>query len=515
VVEPLREKKYVPRQGVWEITLACNMRCRHCGSHAGAPREDELTTAEAVRVLGELAAAGCRRLTLSGGEPLVRRDWPKLVEEGARLGIQMKLITNGWALDAEVARTAKTAGLGAVGVSIDGLEPTHDFVRRTEGSFRRALGAVRTARGAGIPVAVVTHINRRNLSELDAMHALLAAEGIYAWQVQLGNPAGELAKHPDLTVAPKDLLVIVPAVARLVQKGGLKVVPADNLGYFGPHEQVLRTNSRYGAPTFAGCLGGKTHFGLESNGNLKACLSLPSARHGCNSYVEGNVRDASFIDLWNRPGAFAFNRGGRLADLGGFCAACEHARLCHGGCRWSMTVNGGGIENPYCYYRVAAEAQPRSTRVRNRLAAALAAPLLLAGAASCGEGDDDSDVSEYVEDDARPGDAYGIPDTPDVFDDATGAEVYGMPDGRDEATPSDAYGVPDVTDEATPSDAYGVPDVADDAMPADAYGIPDAAYGVPDTADDGTPVNAYGIPDTTDDGTPSGAYGFPDPDSGK
>jgi radical SAM protein with 4Fe4S-binding SPASM domain len=477
-------KTYVPRQGVWEITLACNMRCRHCGSHAGAPREDELSTEEALRVLGELAAAGCRRLTLSGGEPLVRRDWPKLVEEGTRLGMMMKMITNGWALDKNVARCAKDAGLAAVGISIDGLEESHDYVRRMPGAFQRALEAIRAARSAKLPVAVVSHINKRNLPELDAMHALLAAEGIYAWQVQLGNPAGELAKAPELAVAPKDLLVIIPAVARLVQKGGLKVVPADNLGYFGPHEEVLRTNSRYGAPTFAGCLGGKTHFGLESNGNLKACLSLPSARHGCHDYVEGNLREASFAELWNRPGAFAFNRAGRREDLGGFCATCEHARLCHGGCRWSMTVNGDGIENPYCWYRVNAEALPRSTRVRGRLAAVLAAPLMLAGAAGCYDsGDDDADAD--VSDDNWDVPVYGevMPEA-----DATPADVYGDPGSEDEVSPADAYGI-DTPDEFTPADAYGIPP---DAMPDAAYGFPtdDAA------ADDGTPSGAYGFPDT-------------------
>ena len=491
-----REKSYVPRQGVWEITLACNMRCRHCGSHAGKPRDDELSTEEALRVLGELAAAGCERLVLSGGEPLVRRDRPRIVEEGTRLGIGMKMITNGWCLDDAVARTAKDAGLSAVGVSLDGLEESHDFVRRSEGAYRRALGAIRAARGAGIPVAVVTHINKRSLPELDALHALLSAEGVYAWQVQLGNPAGELALHRDLTVEPRDLLTIIPAVARLVQKGGLRVVPADNLGYYGPHERVLRTNSRYGLPTFAGCLGGKTHFGLESNGNLKACLSLPAARHGCSDYVEGNLRETSFADLWNGPNAFAFHRESRIEDLGGFCRTYEHARLCHGGCRWSMTINGGGIDNPYCWHRVALEAAPRAAKSGRRMAAALAAPLLLAGAAGCYDSSDPGDVSdvaadESATDEAGPVDAYGIPD---VRDDGMPSDAYGVPDVREDGMPMDAYGIPDEV--AMPDAAYGIPDMFDDdGTPSGAYGFPDPDAASPDGDEDGTPVNAYGIPD--------------------
>jgi radical SAM protein with 4Fe4S-binding SPASM domain len=493
-------KRFVPVQGVWEITLACNMHCRHCGSHAGAPRPDELTTDEALRVLGELAAAGCKRLVLSGGEPTVRRDWPRLVEEGTRVGIQMKMISNGWSFDAETARAARAAGLRAVGFSLDGLETTHEYVRRIPGSYRRVLDAVRAARAEGLGVAIVTHINRMNLPELDAMFDLLRTLDVYSWQVQLGNPAGELALHRELAVVPKDLLQIVPAVARLVQRGGLRVVPADNIGYFGPHETALRTNSHYGLPTFAGCLGGISHFGLESNGNLKACLSLPSARHGCSSYVEGSLRDSPFAELWNRPGAFAFNRNSDPAELGGFCQTCRYARLCHGGCRWSATVNGAGLENPYCYYRVTAEAEAGRRRGRGwRIAAAVAAPLALG---ACGEGDDDDAVEDVV-DESTPMDAYGF----DFIDEATPADAYGI-DFVEDTTPSDAYGIPEA-DEVTPSDAYGIPE-ADEATPSDAYGFPDAAYGFPDDADAGAPdgpeevpVDLYGfVPD-----------GFTDPDA--
>ncbi|HNZ23469.1 MAG TPA: radical SAM protein [Polyangiaceae bacterium] len=475
-------KKYVPVQGVWEITLACNMRCRHCGSHAGVPRPDELTTAEALRVLGELAAAGCRRLVLSGGEPTVRRDWPRLVEEGTRLGIQMKMISNGWSFDAETARVARAAGLRAVGFSLDGLEKTHEYVRRIPGSFRRVLDAVRAARAEGIGVAIVSHINRRNLSELDAMFDLIKALDAYSWQIQLGNPAGELALHRDLVVEPIDLLQIVPAVARLVQRDGLRVVPADNIGYYGPYEKVLRKNSHYGQPAFAGCLGGISHFGLESNGNLKACLSLPSARHGCASYVEGNLRETPFAELWNRPGAFAFNRDSDPAELGGFCRSCRYARPCHGGCRWSATVNGGGLENPYCYYRVATEAEARRRRSRSwRLAAAVAAPLALG---ACGEGEgNENATSPDARQDVVPSDAYGIP--LDVQEDVLPSDAYGIPlDVQEDVLPSDAYGIPlDVQEDVLPSDAYGIPlDVQEDVLPSDVQEdiVPSDAYGIPD-----------------------------------
>ena len=66
MIELHKKFGFRPRAAVWEITLRCNMRCQHCGSRAGKKRRDELTLAEALKLCEDLAAMGCRRLTLSG-----------------------------------------------------------------------------------------------------------------------------------------------------------------------------------------------------------------------------------------------------------------------------------------------------------------------------------------------------------------------------------------------------------------------------------------------------------------
>src|SRR3978361_339891 len=68
-------RAHVPVHVVWEITLACNLKCGHCGSRAGKRRANELSTAECLDVVRQLAAAGTREITLIGGEAYLRRDW--------------------------------------------------------------------------------------------------------------------------------------------------------------------------------------------------------------------------------------------------------------------------------------------------------------------------------------------------------------------------------------------------------------------------------------------------------
>ena len=69
---------HVPVHVVWEVTLACNLKCHHCGSRAGKARPDELSPDEALEVVAALAALGTREITLIGGEAFMRRDWLRI-----------------------------------------------------------------------------------------------------------------------------------------------------------------------------------------------------------------------------------------------------------------------------------------------------------------------------------------------------------------------------------------------------------------------------------------------------
>ena len=90
--------KYQPITCVWEVTMGCNMRCGHCGSSCMEPLSDELTTEEALNLCGQIAELGLKWITLSGGEPLTRKDIPLLVKRLSSLGVTVNIITNGWLL---------------------------------------------------------------------------------------------------------------------------------------------------------------------------------------------------------------------------------------------------------------------------------------------------------------------------------------------------------------------------------------------------------------------------------
>jgi radical SAM protein with 4Fe4S-binding SPASM domain len=348
--EELRKSgKFHPRFCVWELTLACNMRCIHCGSYAGKTRSDELTLEEALRVADDLARLGNQRLTLSGGELLLRDDWHLIADRLIRRGVRVGIITNGFLLERHLDRIRKLR-LEVIGISIDGGRQTHDEIRRIPGSFDRVVSAFRDLKRMGFYTAAITSVCKMNLGELDEIHDILAPLGVRAWQIQTIFGGGRMREHRDLLPEPHDLSRIAAFIARKRRASSINVFPADCIGYYTPLEEQIRDQP------WSGCYAGCLVVGIESNGNVKGCLSLAPELLENNPFVEGNVRRRSLADIWNDRDAFAYNRKFKTSLLRGFCRRCPHKKKCRGGCTaMAYYVTGSKYDNPYCIHRVEEE----------------------------------------------------------------------------------------------------------------------------------------------------------------
>jgi len=330
---------------VWELTLACNARCVHCGSNAGKPRGDELDTAEALALIAELAGLGCKSITFSGGEPLLRPDWPELARAVRAAGLTLEMISNGLCV-AEQADAVAGCGFSAVTFSIDGPADVHDFLRGVEGSLARALEGARALRERGLRIGAVTQINHRNLGRLDETLDLLAANGFAGWQLQLTMPHGRArdGARGALCLRPDELPALERKLVALQARAPFFVQAADNIGYMSRHEPRLRTGRSLWERCWAGCQAGIEVVGITSDGTVRGCLSLPTGVAD-----EGNLRVRGLGSLWNDPLAFSYNRAFSTKDLGPGCRACAFGEICRGGCQslaWATT--GRFHHNAHC-----------------------------------------------------------------------------------------------------------------------------------------------------------------------
>jgi radical SAM protein with 4Fe4S-binding SPASM domain len=337
-----------PVYAVWEVTLRCDLACRHCGSRAGAARPGELTTEEALDLIAQMAELGVKEVTLIGGEAYLRDDWLTLVAAIRAQGMQCTMTSGGRGFSLERAGAAKAAGLGGISISVDGVEATHDRLRGVRGSFAAALAAMDNARAVGLPVSCNSQINRLSLVELPQMLETLIAHGGHSWQLALTVPMGRAVDEWEVLLQPYDLLALFPLLAQLAarcEEAGVRIFPGNNLGYFGPHEHALRGKLPRGHG--ASCGAGRGTLGIEADGAIKGCPSLPTA-----DWVGGNIRDASLKDIWQRASALRYTRDRTVKDLWGFCGTCYYANECRAGCTWtSDVVLGRPGNNPYCHHR--------------------------------------------------------------------------------------------------------------------------------------------------------------------
>ncbi|MFO0740271.1 MAG: radical SAM protein [Labilithrix sp.] len=342
------DRGFEPLFAVWEVTLRCDLACRHCGSRAGRARHDELSTEECVDLVRQLAGIGTREVAIIGGEAYLRDDWTTIIRAIRDHGMRAVMTTGGRGLTPERARAAKEAGLQGVSVSIDGERETHDRLRGVSGSYDAAFDALRALRDAGINVATNTQINRLTMPEMPRMVDRLGDAGVQSWQIQLTVPMGRAADEPDVLLQPYDMLDLHPMLAELVPAAkarGIDVVAGNNVGYFGPHESALRGRTHSGHS--GGCGAGRVTIGIEADGTIKGCPSLSTS-----TWSGGNVRETSLQDIWERSTALRYTRDRTTEALWGYCASCYYADECRAGCTWTADVIFGKPgNNPYCHHR--------------------------------------------------------------------------------------------------------------------------------------------------------------------
>lgn len=336
-----------PLYAVWEVTLACDQRCVHCGSRAGKARSDELNTQECLDVARQLGEMGVGEVTVVGGEAYLRSDLPLIVNALRAGGMSVTMTTGGLNLDARRIDLLREAGMRSISISIDGLAEAHDALRGVPGSHAKAFEALARVRAAGIPVAVNTQINRRTLADLPRLLERIADAGAFGWQLQITSPFGNAADRPDLLLQPYMMLEVFETLRGVLRRAralGMKMWPGNNLGYFGPLEAELRSVQKR---HYKGCAAGRLQLGIEAHGDVKGCPSLGGAEN-----VGGNVREHALADIWARSAELAYIRERTTDALWGYCAECYYASTCRGGCTATAEpLLGRPGNNPFCHHR--------------------------------------------------------------------------------------------------------------------------------------------------------------------
>ena len=311
----------------WELTYACNLACIHCLSSSGRRDPRELSTAEALAVVDEMAALQIFYVNIGGGEPLIRSDFFDIVDYSVEKGVGVKFSTNGTRLDA--ARAERLAGSDYIDIqiSLDGADAATNDAIRGEGSYATAIAAMENLAAANFgPFKISVVMTRQNIPQIGEFEKLAARYGAQLRLTRL-RPAGRGADtwdelHPT-NEQQRELY------RWLLDRPG--VLTGDSFFHLSALGDPLEGLNLCGAGRVV-CL-------IDPVGDVYAC---PFVIH--EDFLAGNVRDeGGFTKVWRESDLFLSLREPSSA---GACVSCGSYDACQGGCMAAKFFTGLPLDGP-------------------------------------------------------------------------------------------------------------------------------------------------------------------------
>ncbi|MFX1593504.1 MAG: radical SAM protein [Promethearchaeota archaeon] len=320
---------------VWEVTLKCNSKCIHCGSSAGKSRLDELDTEEALALVNDLKSCGYDGIALMGGEPFLRDDWYDIAREIKKNKIKLTIVSNGLDLTNQIHKLKKLQ-VDCISLSLDGGTPkTHDYIRGIKGAFDKVLNSITLLKDQNFPLSVITTVNKINFKELNLIRDFLLNKNI-AWQIQISLPIGRFSR--DLAISREQFYAIAMFISLHLRNYSTKELPLIGAHCFGYFSIFL---PELGLDPWFGCQAGKSVLGIQSNGNIKGCLTLP------DDYIEGNIRTKSISEILDSRFYLKYKQSIYKKNSKNYCSNCEAFKKCKGGCL-GTAIALNSFDKPYC-----------------------------------------------------------------------------------------------------------------------------------------------------------------------
>jgi radical SAM protein with 4Fe4S-binding SPASM domain len=294
----------VPFSLHFDLTYRCNERCVHC--YLDHDDHGEMTTDEIKRVLEQAASAGTLILTLSGGEPFLRKDFFDILAYARSLMFAVKIKTNGMLIGAEQARRLRNLNVGEVQISIySHRAEVHDAITKVGGSLERSLKAIRCLRAEGLNTIISCPLMRGNIDQYPEVEALAAELGVKFTM--------------DPTITPKmdgDMSILSHRIgqadiARVFQDSTL----VGDVKEFCKPDDPITGDVLDSVP----CTAGHTAVYVSPYGEVFPCVQFPVT---C-----GNVREQPFQEIWLHSERMNQIRSIRVRDLH-TCSGCSHVSGC-------------------------------------------------------------------------------------------------------------------------------------------------------------------------------------------
>jgi radical SAM enzyme (rSAM/lipoprotein system) len=300
----------------WECTSRCNLNCLHCGSDCSKNSSiRDMPLADFLSALDTIDSISNNFIVvLTGGEPLLRNDIEFCGREIRKRGMRWGMVSNGYLYDMEMHIVLLNAGLGALTLSLDGLEDTHNWLRNSSTSFLKVDNAISIAASSTrLNFDVVTCVNRKNIYELQSIYEYLVKKGVKAWRLFTIAPIGRARNNHDLLLADSQFKELMDFIC-LKRKLKSIDIKFSCEGYVGRYELKVRDSCFF-------CRAGINIGSVLNDGSISACPNID------RSFAQGNIYKDNFFEIW-RTKYIPFSD--RRWTKTGKCASCTEYKDCQG-----------------------------------------------------------------------------------------------------------------------------------------------------------------------------------------
>lgn len=322
---------------LWDLTSRCNLHCKHCVVDAGTSCE-ELTLSECCRLIDEMAFFGVQQLILSGGEPMLRKDFFEIAEYASSKGLSLQVATNGTLIDNAAALWMAKIGVFAQ-VSLDAsTAEVHDEFRQCSGSWNRTVKGVKFLVEAGVPVTLAAVVTKANIDQIPELYDFASKLGVEAFRILPFVPLGRGKESRELEVSPEEMRGITKYLFEKKVQGGLPVVSMEfECTLTSPPSETAVLDTRIG------CDGGVAYCTVTSKGEVLPCNFF----YGVETE---NVKSTSFKWIWNNSTILNYFRSIVVDDLHGYCRECLWNSECRGSCLATNFARGDIFQsNCHCW----------------------------------------------------------------------------------------------------------------------------------------------------------------------
>lgn len=320
----------------WNTTNQCNMLCEHCYRDAGAKLNNELTTAQAKRLITEIKKAGFKIMIFSGGEPLMRNDIFDLASHAAEQGLRPVMGSNGTLISPAVADKIKRSGIMAVGISLDSMNPgKYNRFRKLDNAWELTVAGMQNLKKSNVPFQIHTTVMDWNVDELENLNKFAVQIGAIGHHVFFLVPTGRAINIEEEALRAAEYERTITKLMKMQKSCPIEIKPT-----CAP--QFTRIADRMGLKTrfTKGCLAGISYCIISPSGDVQPCAYL--------DIKLGNVKQVSFTRIWEEDELLLKLR---TMKYEGKCGVCDYKEKC-GGCRARAYYYNHDIlaEDTWCLY---------------------------------------------------------------------------------------------------------------------------------------------------------------------